>query len=361
MVFRSEIEHKLLPLFLSKKCVILDVPAYPNVGDQLIWAGMEDFFRSNKIDCVYRSSCHTFTYREFTTDTIICLVGGGNFGDLWRGLQEFKNRIVQLYPNNKIVIFPQSVYYSDISLCNFDSKIFAQHNGIYICARDVESFVFLQQHFKNEVLLVPDMVLYLLFDRSVEGIKHKKLFLQRDDKEMVDYTKWLNDDMVVCDWPTHKTIDKIRIDAFMKRNKWAHRIFRLGVQYIKNVALLKYFYKGCSFRLFCRINDNKRSISERWEMIYMEINYLLYLNKKYLGRLNEIINKLLHIYHLPLIHQYAIEFMQDYDEVYTTRLHGGILAMMLGKKVRLVDNNYGKISALYRTWLLNEPNIEMID
>ena len=52
----------------------------------------------------------TFTYKEFTADTIICLVGGGNFGDLWRGLQEFKNRIVQLYPNNKIVIFPQQTY-----------------------------------------------------------------------------------------------------------------------------------------------------------------------------------------------------------------------------------------------------------
>ena len=100
---------------------------------------------------------------------------------------------------------------------------------------------------------------------------------------------------------------------------------------------------------------------KKWEMIYLEINYLLYLNRRYLGRLNEIINMILYAYHLPLIKQYAINFMQDYDEVYTTRLHGGILAMMLGKKVRLVDNNYGKISALYKTWLLNETNIEMID
>jgi pyruvyl transferase EpsO len=63
---------------------------------------------------------------------------------------------------------------------------------------------------------------------------------------------------------------------------------------------------------------------------------------------------------MPLTSEYAIDFMSQYDEVYSTRLHGGILAMLLGKKVHMIDNTYGKISSLYNTWLTKKANIDMV-
>lgn len=357
MLFRNEIDKKLLPLFKTKRCAILDVPTYANVGDQLIWSGMEVFFENNKIECVYRSSCNTFLYKELPTDVTICLVGGGNFGDLWRRLQELRNAIIKLYPNHKIVIFPQSVYYSDMSICANDSILFAQHKDLHICARDYDSYSFLLKHFRNSILLVPDMVLYLSFE-SNKKYDYKILFLKREDKEQCDYADFIKTDMVVCDWPTHEKIDLNHQKGFMKRYSFYHRMLKFTIKMSKKMDITN-IYRVHFASMLHLLNDDKIPIKERWEIVYMEINYLLYLNRKFSGRLNEIINTLLYEYHLPLIKSYAIKFLQQYDIVYSTRLHGGILAMLLGKKVFFIDNNYGKIKSLYNTWLLNEPNVEM--
>ncbi|MDI5788788.1 hypothetical protein PO124_11350 [Bacillus licheniformis] len=40
-----------------------------------------------------------------------CLSGGGNFGDLYPHFQQFRERVVEHYPDNRIVILPQSIYY----------------------------------------------------------------------------------------------------------------------------------------------------------------------------------------------------------------------------------------------------------
>lgn len=360
MDFCEEIEKSLLPLFGSKKCAILDVPSYSNAGDQLIWAGMEAFCAKNGIECVYRCSNITYEYREFSLDTIICLVGGGNFGDLWRGLQEFKNQVIMAYPNNRIVIFPQSVFYEDMSLCDMDSTIFAQHKDIYICARDNESYVFLQRHFKNHVLLVPDMVLYLSFGKRVSGAQYKTLFMMRKDKEATKYDDLLKAGMDVLDWPTHELIDVNKIDSFTNEHAWLHRLLRIGLRLKLGNRLLRALYSTASCKLLKAIRNINVPVTDRWELTQLEVNYLMYLNRKHSGALNEIVNTMLYENYMPLTSEYAIDFMNQYDEVYTTRLHGGILAMLLGKKVHMIDNSYGKISALYNTWLTKKANIDMV-
>lgn len=361
MLFKSEIENQLLPLFRSKKCAILDAPTYSNVGDQLIWAGMESFFLNNHIECVHRCTCDTFLYKGLSIDTVVCLVGGGNFGDMWRGLQELKNKIVQLYPNNKVVIFPQSVFYNDNSLLEFDSEILAKHKDLYICARDTNSFKFLKKHFKNHVLLVPDMALYLSFNQlqSLDQC-NKILLMQREDKEKVDFSIFVDENVDVFDWPTRVDFSPIQIESFMHQNSQSHKIIRLALRLTKKELLLRIVYFFVSRKMFRFVTDAKQSISNRWKYLYMEINYLLYLNKKNDSALNGIVNSILFKYHLPLIIEYAVDFISRYDEIYTTRLHGGVLALLLGKKVHLIDNNYGKISALYNTWLLENPNVEIL-
>ena len=360
MDFRKEIENRLLPLFESMKCAILDVPSYSNAGDQFIWAGMEAFFLNNGIDCIHRCSNITFEYCEFTTDTVICLVGGGSFGDLWRGLQEFKNQVVESYPNNRIVVFPQSVSYEDMSVCERDSAIFAQHNDLYICARDKESYAFLQKHFKNHVLLVPDMVLYLSFGKRVSETQHRILFMMRTDKEATKYDNMIKKGMDVSDWPTHKPIPYSHVATFMGQNVWPHRFLRFGLRMKFDANLLRIIYVTASKKLLKLIRNADVPLADRWEVTQLEVNYLMYLNQKHSGALNDTINAMLYENYMPLTSKYAVDFMNEYEEVYSTRLHGGILAMLLGKKVYMIDNSYGKISALYNTWLTKEPNIEML-
>lgn len=48
--------------------------------------------------------------RKIKKDTIILLQGGGNFGDIW-DIHEFKRKVIRNYPENRIIIFPQTVFY----------------------------------------------------------------------------------------------------------------------------------------------------------------------------------------------------------------------------------------------------------
>lgn len=56
----------------------------------------------------------------------------------------------------------------------------------------------------------------------------------------------------------------------------------------------------------------------------------------------------------------GVSFLSPYSTIYTTRLHGCILGIMLGKEVHLIDNSYGKNSTFYETWLKDIDNVNLL-
>ena len=234
MDFRKEIDKALLPI-ISKRCVLLDAPYYDNVGDVLIWEGMEQFIQKHQLECLYRCSHLTYEYRKWDEDVCVFLVGGGNFGDLWRGLQEFRNDIVKKYPNNRIIIFPQSVHFDNLMLLEDDIKIFSSHPDLYICARDKQSYDFLTKHFvHNHCLLVPDMALYVDYDAYEAQRGVGTLIIKRDDKEaMADYNFSSFSNADVLDWPMH-FISSDERNCFTKRMRWAHHMLRNVCAWVSN-------------------------------------------------------------------------------------------------------------------------------
>ena len=54
----------------------------------------------------------------------------------------------------------------------------------------------------------------------------------------------------------------------------------------------------------------------------------------------------------------GVQFISTYRTVYTTRLHGLVLSALLDKQTFFLDNSYGKVSALYSTWLQDTDNIK---
>jgi len=343
-----EIVNKNISSLVGKRCVMPDLPYYSNVGDLLIWEGMERFLKDNGTECLWRSSVSTFEYKELPEDVTICLVGGGNFGDLWRGLQEFKNKIVQLYPKNRIVIFPQSVCYNDMQLCKKDAEIFAAHKDVHICVRDKKSFEFLKENFPTcDVLLAPDMALYLEFEHS-QSKAGRTLFLKRNDKESVDYSGFSTEEMDVMDWPMHQSDDPIKW-SFL--DKLHHKMLRNEVgkgDYARAKRQLERKFAPTMLL-------NGGNVSERWHKVANELAYLSYLNKqKFPKKFNEIIDWFVQNYYQPLTIQYGIDFINQYDVIYATRLHAAVLGYLLGKEVHLIDNSYGKISAFFDTWKVKQ-------
>lgn len=308
-IFKEMIIEQLSPL-IDNDYVLWDLPFHNNIGDILIWEGEKDFLKNIKYNCIDYSSAKTCTFPKLSPEIVILLHGGGNFGDIWRLHQEFRNEVIKRYPENKIIILPQTVFYSDTTIAIKDSQIMGEHNQLTICARDNKSYQILEKYFKNNLMLLPDMAYCIntnkLFDLLCNrSIPKNRLMVLRTDKEAADVNKGIFSDFDIHDWPS-----------------------------IEN----KY--------LFMMILNFSIKLSQ-------------YLNLK-------LLKKLINVYADKIVRtrliKLGVNFLIQYKEIYTTRLHVLILSMLLNKhEVKFLDNNYGKIYSFYQTWLFNVSEIKYIN
>lgn len=207
-VLCSQICSALTPL-VDADYVYLDLPYHANIGDAMIWMGTESWLCSLPFRCLLRASYSTFSFPKLKSEVIILMHGGGNFGDLWRQHQEFRLKVIQHYPNNRIIILPQTVYYSNPKFARHDAAIVRQYPNIIVCARDQRSFRFLKAfRFAKHVLLLPDMA----FCADIKPIHNTKeaILIKRTDKE---WNESLADSLPagidVCDWCSIDKPDEI--------------------------------------------------------------------------------------------------------------------------------------------------------
>jgi len=314
-MLRRKIDASVLGL-ITDDYIYLDLPYYTNVGDILIWKGTEEFLKKNPYRCLYRASIETYIKQRVPGNVIILLQGGGNFGDLWRRHVEFTLRIINEYPENRVIILPQTVYYENNDLAASDAEIFSKHENLTICARDYKSYELLNKFFnKNEIILVPDMAFYIsseFLESFSQKESDKALFFKRKDKEYLVYDY-------------EKLIDS---NVRLEEHEWPSMEKEYMVMKIFSVLMLfnNFFVK------------NRRS--SRFVLLCID----WYANKVF----------------MPILLARGIRFMSGYKYVYTTRLHGAILAVLLKKKVVFFDNSYGKNAAVYNAWLREFDDIRFI-
>lgn len=292
--------HSQLDSLIDRDYVLLDLPYHANIGDVLIWEGELSYLRTLPYKCLNSASCRWSG--EINKDTIILLHGGGNFGDLYRVYQEFRLKIIQEHPNNKIIIFPQSVCYQNKQLVEMDSQIMSRHNNLYICARDIPTFNFMKENFpQNNILLVPDMAFHIsdhLLNQIHDGETSKSLYLSRLDKERDSSITVNNNNCDVHDWPTCERLDLL----------------------VTLLILLDKF-RG------------------------------LITHKKLHSMMSSLVDSFAINVFRPYMVKKGLHFIQRYDVVITTRLHALISSVLLNKKVFYIDNISGKLSAYVDTWL----------
>lgn len=296
------IQDKLTPL-ITGDYVFLELPYYTNIGDTLIWQGTEDFLNTLSHKCHYRCSFETFEYKQLAPDMVILLQGGGNFGDLYPQHNAFRNKIIELYPNNRIIILPQTVYYVGSRLLANDVITMRKHKDLYICVRDQYSFNFLRRYrFCKNILRVPDMAFCIDFTKQQDAMlpqMDRVLLFKRIDKEKADTSnivpKQYNDVLDQKDWVGYETVT----DDFAK---------------LMNLIKEKLFAEADAYA----INT-----------------------------------------YLPTRVKEGIRMISPYKLVYSNRLHGSILSILLGKEVTIIDNSYGKNAQFYDTWLTGVPTIHI--
>ncbi len=168
----------LLNLFYNKKnnkkLFVIGVAEHGNFGDFAISEAQSAFLKDNFncpiIEISEEEISNPLTYRLIEAmlgpDDIIFLQGGGNHGNMYSFHEMYRREIIKRFKNNRIVLFPQTYYFSDDEeghkQAKISAEIFSAHNNLILAFRDHMSFELASSAYReNTVVFCPDMVLYL--------------------------------------------------------------------------------------------------------------------------------------------------------------------------------------------------------
>ncbi|WP_295158982.1 polysaccharide pyruvyl transferase family protein [uncultured Brachyspira sp.] len=181
-----------------KKVFYLQTPEHRNIGDHAIVHSskilIKKFFADSVIlEYTYNNLLNIGNLiQKFINDNdIIFLPGGGNMGNLYLNEESLRREILKKYSNNKIIIFPVSITFTDDDdgrkELELSKEIYSSCRNLSIMVRDENSYNFALKNFnKNNILLVPDIALYMTnkFQFSSK-IRDGIILILRKDKEKI--------------------------------------------------------------------------------------------------------------------------------------------------------------------------------
>jgi pyruvyl transferase EpsO len=289
---------------IQGRTIYLDYPVHRNVGDLLIWKGAQKLLARNGIKPIanFEQPLGGRVKDLIGHCRTICMHGGGNFGDLYRRPQNYRERIVEAFPDKRIVIFPQTVHFDDRSELERSCRIFRSHNDLHIFLRDQRSYDVLRAQGLANLQLSPDTA-HALWPIPPEG--HTKpdsvLVLRRRDKEGSEFP----------------ALDESHASAPFDWNDLTDNALESQIyKFAKGVHVLDKLLGGAVFPCATLWN---------WEA----------------GRL---MSK-------------AVKLFSQHEQIITNRLHAMILAALMGKRATIYDNSYGKVSGYFDLWLKDIPGL----
>lgn len=195
---KGELKKILLKIEKSKdkhKIFLFQTPTHSNIGDHIIAIAQIDFLKLHRPNCevieINQSVMKRFILKYKTvvkSFDAICLIGGGNFGNEYLFEENLRRLVVKNYPNNKIIIFPQTIDYSDDFSGRDELKqtqnIFKHHKDLTITAREEVSYELVEKYFPfNKVILTPDIVLSM--HKRIDVKREYALGVIRQDQESI--------------------------------------------------------------------------------------------------------------------------------------------------------------------------------
>ena len=169
-------------------------PDHQNIGDHAIATVTMEYIHDMMPETKVREiSIDKFARRlpdlkrKISDKDIIVLQGGGNMGNIYWRNERIRWEIIKNFPNNKIYIFPETIYYDETAFGQAEKiiseRIYNKHKNLTICAREKVSFDIMKKLYpKCNVILTPDIVCYT--DRWKEvGERNGALLMLRSDIE----------------------------------------------------------------------------------------------------------------------------------------------------------------------------------
>jgi len=278
---------------------LLDFPNHDNIGDSAIYAGTVSYFDARRMTPSYVCSVgfydHDELNRAIQTGPIF-MQGGGNFGDLWPWIHSFREQVLSRNRGRKIVQLPQTIYFSSEAALDDTARVIERHGAFTLLVRDQRSFELAREKFACEVRLCPDMALYM--GKLARPVPQLDLLLHlREDKEATGIHH----------------VNSVLARANSRRADWPREFKGFG-----RIAQLR------SLALAARKGEIFRGANLRRERYYRA------LSQQRLAR--------------------GIKLLGSAKMVITDRLHGHILAFLMGLPHCVLDNSYGKTSSFMAAW-----------
>lgn len=184
----------------SPKFVLLGTPNSTNLGDHAIAEAEKQFITDYYPNYDYvEITLLNYYYglraikKFITNDDVILIHGGGFLGNLWIEAEYMVRDIIKNFPNNKLIIMPQTIFFDDRynkekELKN-SQKSYNSHSNLIIFLREKNSYEFVLKNFETSVnpKLVPDIVTYLNY-HSDNISREGALMCFRNDKEKLNHS-----------------------------------------------------------------------------------------------------------------------------------------------------------------------------
>lgn len=188
--------EKLFAVNRKPAFILFNSPDYSNLGDHAIALAERDLFHRLflgaefiEISCQQYIKENLLIQNVIQDEDILIITGGGYLGSLWLWLEDITKNIIQRYPKNKIIIFPQTMYFEKSGLGENEKKslsaVLNSHADLTIMLRDQASYRLASELTCHAVrkLLIPDIALSLKYEGTFD--RSGGLVCIRDDKEAV--------------------------------------------------------------------------------------------------------------------------------------------------------------------------------
>ena len=308
MVSLTQRHEELVTLIRGRNVHYVDVPMYGNVGDLLIMFGTLNFFAQRGIQISSLATYFNFRATQVGKNDVIAFQGGGNFGDIYGAFQAFRERLIEQFPQNRLVVMPQSIHFS--SACALDRciAICRKHKDLHIFVRDHESLALATRMTPN-ARLAPDMAHHLWPVGNSDDLSPKParvLHLLRRDAEAAGNT------------------GKSSVLAF----DWDDLV-------------------GPGWRFFLS-QIVERAVTQSHLRLGLGALFGSWVVKAWIWQARRFVTQ-------------ATNVFAQHEKVESDRLHAHILSMLMSKPNRILDNSYGKNSRYISTWTKPSPFVELVE
>jgi pyruvyl transferase EpsO len=288
---------------------LLDFPHAPNVGDSLIWLGQLAWLERHGYPPP-SYTCSNYTYsperlRRKIGDGTIVLSGGGNFGDLYLPHQSLREAVIEDFPDLPVVQLPQTIRFDSGDALRAAAVKFKAHPRVVVLTRDRESLKIATDTLGVNARLSPDMAFCLGAMPWRMPVRAEALWMRRQDKESA---KRIDDDP----------------PAGVRTIEWL----------------------------------------EDWRTPLLSLNLFMARQLRYRPRLRPWFQRALSATYAPVAHQRVDRGRRILGAghfIITDRLHGHILAILMGIPHAVLDNVYGKVRRFHDCWTRTSKLAEWCD